>query len=234
VYVNKKRVGVDYEVTAKGASGLSTVELWVKDASGWSRVAEKKPGEPLDAELTLDGGYGLKVVPVSGQGVRGVEPKKDAEPDLWVMRDTTVPEVGIKVTPESSARGIPDLPYAFPFVVELTMKDANLACETLVVEWSDGSRLPLAPLLTGKDLAKERIETKIGVFMPRKAKTEKGGVEPRIILDWTPAPDVPPRVNFSVTVKDKAGNVGTASQTNIGTDLTAPAARVTGVRGLMK
>ena len=45
-------------------NGLGTVELWLKDKKGWSRATSVKDGEPLEAELPLDGAYGLKVVPV--------------------------------------------------------------------------------------------------------------------------------------------------------------------------
>jgi len=239
VYLNQTRVAVDYEVTKKGASGLGTVELWMKDANGWSRAATAKAGEPVEVDLPADGVYGTKVVPVSGQGIRGTEPAKDAEPDLWVIRDTTPPEVSFKVTPAISDHGIPSIPGDAPFMIELTAKDANLSCETLAVEWSEGDKPPATPLFTGKDLSKEKIETKLGVFVPRKLVPEKGekekGEKPaglKVVLDWTPAPEVPARVNFTISVKDKAGNVGGAGQANLGTDMTAPAARVTGIRGV--
>jgi hypothetical protein len=232
VYLNQSRVAIDYEVTKKGASGLGMVELWVKDANGWSRATTVKAGDPVEVDLPADGAYGAKVVPVSGQGVRGDEPAKDAEPDLWVVRDMTPPEVDLKVASATAGGGLFHLPSEAPFVLELTAKDANLACETLVVEWSADDKPPATLLFTGKDLGKEKIETKIGVFVPRKLAPDKGTVGLKVVLDWTPTSEVPARVNFTVSVKDKAGNLSGAGHANLGTDLTAPAARVTGVRGL--
>jgi hypothetical protein len=123
------------------------------------------------------------------------------------------------------------LPDTAPFVVELTASDTNLACETLVVDWTGGEKPPAGPLFTAKELTAEKIETKLGVFVPRKEPGASGN-KLRIVLDWTPARDVPPRVNIGAAVKDKAGNSYATWQTNIGTDLTAPAAKVIGVRGL--
>src|SRR5262249_21033590 len=96
-YLNVPRVAVDYEVTKKGPSGLGKVELWLKDANGWSRVSTANAGDPLQTDLPADGAYGTKVVPVSGQGVRGAEPDANTEPDLWVVRDTAPPNVWLQV-----------------------------------------------------------------------------------------------------------------------------------------
>jgi hypothetical protein len=249
VYLSQTRVAVEYEVTKKGLSGLGTVELWVKDASGWSLATSAKSGDVVEADLPADGAYGAKVLPVSGQGVRGPAPARDAEPDLWVVRDTTPPVVTVKVTQWSAPpkpSGVPDImppdpfakipsdpkPSELSFVVELTATDANLACETLVVEWSEGDKSPPAALFTGKELAMGKIETKLGVFVPRKLPADKEVAGVKMVLDWIPAADVPPKVTFTVTAKDKAGNVGRATPASVGTDLTTPAARVTGVRGL--
>jgi hypothetical protein len=245
VYLSQTRVAVEYEVTKKGPSGLGMVELWVKDASGWSLATSAKSGDVVEAELPADGAYGAKVLPVSGQGVRGPAPAKDAEPDLWVVRDTAPPVVVVKVSPWTAppkpASDEPDLVPKLPripqlpdpsFVVGLTATDANLACETLVVEWSEGDKSPPAALFTGKELAKGKIETKLGVFVPRKLPVDKESQGLKMLFDWTPAADVPPKVTFTVSAKDKAGNVGRATPASVGTDLTTPAARVTGVRGL--
>jgi hypothetical protein len=231
-YVNLSRVRIKYEVTKAGPSGVGTVELWLKDKNGWSKAADVKSGEPLEAELPADGAYGLKVVPVSGQGVRGAGPVKDTAPDLWVMRDTVKPAVTVTVTP-AAKKLAPLPPDAAPFVVEVFIDEANLDCQSLVFTWRDaaakkGEPEVASPLFTGADLAKGKLETKIGTFTLRKDK-DKPNANAKMVFDWTPAADVPARVTIGVEAADRAGNKD-AARAEIGTDLTEPAAKVTGVQ----
>jgi hypothetical protein len=227
--VNQSRVRVKYEVTKVGPSGVGSVELWLKDKNGWSRAAGVKSGDALEAELPLDGVYGVKVVPVSGQGVRGPEPDADGGPDLWVIRDTVKPAVSVKVTPAPPKDG---KPAAAPFVVEVVVREANLDCQKLEFGWSEvpgGAKPPEGgTLFTGADLTKAKIETKIGVFERRKTGPDEPGVF-AAVFDWTPAADVPARVALGVGAVDSAGNKG-ADKAEFGTDLTQPAAKVVGVQ----
>lgn len=227
--VNQPRVRLKYEVTKAGPSGVGTVELWLKDKNGWSRAAGVKSGDPLEAELPLDGVYGVKVVPVSGQGVRGPEPEADGGPDVWIIRDTTVPAVSLKVTPAPAKDGKPP---AAPFVVEVSVRDANLDCAKLGFGWTDatanGKPPEIGNLFTGEDLTKAKIETKIGTFERRKTAPDEPGVF-AAVFDWTPSADVPARVVLTAAATDRAGNKA-AGRAELGTDLVQPAAKVVGVQ----
>jgi hypothetical protein len=229
-FVNAKRIAIDYEVTKKGASGLGTVELWLRDTNGWQRALAAKPGLPLETELLADGVYGAKVVPVSGQGVRAPEPAKDTCPDMWVVIDTVPPRVEIKVTTLPTVEGKP--PEA-PFLIELTATDANLDPEKVSIRYHtpDTRSQGMSPLFTGADLEKKKIETKIGVFVPVQ---QAGPVNPAkftVQFRWTPSADAPPKLTFDVEAQDRAGNVSGGVST-IATDLTEPAAKVTGIRAV--
>jgi hypothetical protein len=245
------RVRVKYEVTKSGPSGVGGVELWLKDKNGWSRASSVKDGEPLEVELPADGAYGLKVVPISGQGIRGAEPTKDSAADAWIVRDTVKPVITLKVTPTATsaakdtklpagpARELPfpgmvedAKPPAAPFVVEVTIRETNLDCQKTNFMWRDAKpgekNAGNGPLFTGADLSKDKIETKIGVFVRRKS----GAAEPGVFtaqFDWTPTPDVPAKVALSVEAVDRAGNKSSVT-TEFGTDLTEPAAKVTSVQ----
>src|SRR5262249_56940756 len=114
---------------------------------------------------------------------------------------------------------------------ELNATDPNLDLGTLVVEWSAGDKQPTTPLLTRKDLvrllaaeisANEKIETKLGEFTIRCLQTNTP-TDFNVVLFWKPAGEVPPRVNFTVWVKDRAGNVGTGGAAGRGTRPAPPA-----------
>ncbi len=228
-FVNTRRVAIEYEVTKKGASGLGTVELWLKDANGWQRTNTVKAGEPLEAELPVDGAYGVKVVPVSGQGVRGAEPAKDAEPDVWVVRDMVRPAVTLKVTQVRAKDGKPP---AAPFMVEVVVREPNLDCQKLSFTWRDAraeaAKAEPVLLFKGEELDGTKIETKIGVFKRRQSGADEPGVF-AVAFDFTPAPDVAARLTLRVEAIDRAGNWDAATAEFV-TDLTEPAAKVTGIR----
>jgi hypothetical protein len=245
------RVRVKYELTKAGPSGVGNVELWLKDKNGWSRASSVKDGEPLEVELPADGAYGLKVVPVSGQGIRGSEPGKDSAADMWIVRDTVKPVITLKVTPTvapvaAKDNKVPAAPFellepevaknaklpAAPFVVEVTIRETNLDCQKTTFLWRDAKpgekNAGNSPLFTGAEMNKGKIETKLGVFERRKAGPDEPGVF-TAQFDWWPTQDVPAKLVLSVEAVDRAGNKS-AVTTEFGTDLIEPAAKVTGVQ----
>jgi hypothetical protein len=250
-FVDMSRVRVKYEVTKAGPSGVGGVELWLKDKNGWARASSVKDGEQLDVELPVDGAYGFKVVPVSGQGVRGSEPGKDTAPDMWIVRDMVKPVITLKVTPTVNPTAKKDakapvesvVPWTTdkakdvnppaPFVVEVTIRETNLDCQKTNFVWRDANagekNAGTNPLFTGADLSKAKIETKIGVFYHQKTTgTDEPGVF-KAHFDWWPTQDVPAKLALSVEAIDRAGNKSSVT-TEFGTDLTEPAAKVTGVQ----
>ncbi len=144
-YVNNLKFNVDYTIQKMGRSGVQAAHLFVLKSQGSWELVKRFPVSlmPTDKEgdkdraLTLpyeakeEGTYGFFVLPESGAGRKGEDPRRDETPMVYVVVDTTVPYVqitGVQVKP-GGARGP---------VVEITWKaaDPNLMPQPISLEWS--------------------------------------------------------------------------------------------------
>jgi hypothetical protein len=140
-YVNTLKFVVDYTIQKMGRSGIQAAHLFVMQNQGsWERVnrfqVKLMPGEKdqtlsLPYEVKEEGTYGFYVIPESGAGKRAEDPKKDDQPLVWVVVDTTPPYV--KITNVQVRSGGSRGP-----LVEITWEaaDPNLMPQPVSLEWS--------------------------------------------------------------------------------------------------
>jgi hypothetical protein len=100
-FINTKRVSLNYEITEKGPSGISGIDLWyTTDGRGWSKYQLPKNGAgdptfngPLIFDVQAEGVYGFTVIPKSGVGISAPPPGVGEKPQIWIEVDQTKPMV---------------------------------------------------------------------------------------------------------------------------------------------
>lgn len=140
-YVNTLDFQVDYSIQRMGRSGIQAAHLFVlRNQGGWELVKRFEtrvmPGDE-DKPLSLpykakeEGTYGFYIIPESGAGNRAPDPKRDDQPMLYVVVDTTPPY--IKITGVQVKKGGTRGP-----LVEITWEaaDPNLMPQPVSLEWS--------------------------------------------------------------------------------------------------
>jgi len=140
-YVNTLDFQVDYSIQRMGRSGIQAAHLFVlRNQGSWELVKRFEtrvlPGEE-DRPLSLpfkakeEGTYGFYIIPESGAGNRAPDPKRDDQPMLYVVVDTTAPY--IKITGVQVKKGGTRGP-----LVEITWEaaDPNLMPQPVSLEWS--------------------------------------------------------------------------------------------------
>lgn len=140
-YVNTLKFQVDYTIDRMGRSGVRASHLFVlKNQANWELVkrfdvpvmpAEKEQTLSLPYEAKEEGTYGFYILPESGAGRKGDDPKRGDPPMLYVVVDTTAPYVqitGVQVRP-GGTRG-PQVELTW------TAADPNLMPEPISLEWS--------------------------------------------------------------------------------------------------
>jgi len=141
-YVNTLEFDVDYTVQKMGRSGVQAAHLYVlKDRGNWELVKrypvklmpdDKGPHAfSLPYKAAQEGIYGFFIIPESGAGKRADDPKRDDQPMVNVVVDTSPPVVkitGVQVKP-GGVRGP---------LVEITWEaeDPNLMPQPVSLEWS--------------------------------------------------------------------------------------------------
>jgi hypothetical protein len=204
--LNNRAVELDFEVTRAGLSKVRAVELWTTRDGGttWKQTDRMEGSRPpFRTRLGSEGEYGFRLVFESESGMRTPEPKPGQSPELVLELDTTPPRVAI---------GVPRPVVGEPGKVILTWSAAD-------------AHLDRDPSATSPEYSTdgqtwqpiERQATGLGPY---------GGS-----CEWTLPPGAPSRVLLRVTVRDKAGNVGSAvTSDKVSVDLVPPEGKVTGVR----
>jgi hypothetical protein len=140
-YVNTNKFDVDYSIQRMGRSGVKAAHLFVlRNQGSWELVkrfeqslmpGDKKQNLSLPYEATEEGTYGFYVIPESGAGEKEDNPRKDDQPMLYVVVDTTPPYV--KITSVQVKPGGTRGP-----LVEITWEaaDPNLMPQPVSLEWS--------------------------------------------------------------------------------------------------
>jgi hypothetical protein len=141
-FVSTLEFNVDYTVQRMGRSGVQAAHLFViKEQGNWELVkrhpVKLMPDDKGSHSLSLpykaerEGLYGFYVIPESGAGKKSDDPRKDDQPMVQVVVDTTKPYVkitGVQVKP-GGVRGP---------IVEITWEaaDPNLMPQPVSLEWS--------------------------------------------------------------------------------------------------
>jgi hypothetical protein len=187
---------------------LWTTRDWGKTWAKTDRMAGAQ--SPFRTKLGSEGEYGFRLVFESESGMRTPEPKPNDDPDLKLELDLTPPFVTLQAPVRVPADPLGQLGIGDPNSVRLRWHavERNFDFDYVKLEYSaDGqSWHPI-------NLQGASKRSGIGTF------------------DWTPPAEVPPRVLFRVTVRDKAGNYASATSSKpMVIDLVPPEGRLTGVR----
>ncbi|HYV38303.1 MAG TPA: hypothetical protein VE988_21650 [Gemmataceae bacterium] len=184
-FINTKRISLNYEITEKGPSGISGIDLWfTTDGRSWSKFqlpkADPNLGGPLTFEVQGEGLYGFTLVPKSGVGLSAPPPAIGEKPQLWIEVDLTKPVVQL----ESVMVGQGD--YKGKLSISWKVSDKNLGPTPITLSYGAAKEGPWVPF------ASKIADTGSYIWtMPA------GGLTP-----W--------QFHIKVEAVDRAGNVGEA------------------------
>lgn len=203
--LNSRAVELDFEVTKAGLSGIKAVELWTTRDGGstWAKTDRMEGARPpFRTRLGSEGEYGFKLVFESESGMRTPDPAAGGFPDLVMELDTTPPVIQI-YAPAAGPPGV------------------------IVLRWQATDRH------LDRDPAATRLEYSVDgqTWQPIELTARHADRTGSNYHEWLLPPGVPPKVLLRVTVRDKAGNVGTAvTNEKVSVDLVAPEGKLTYVR----
>jgi hypothetical protein len=225
--INFLRFDLGYEVEHRGPSGISRVDLWVTrdDGRTWTRwsqhdgreaavrvVLDTRGNGPRDQ---LEGGYGFRVVPVSGAGLSEAAPQPGDAPDMRVVVDLSPPVVGI--LPPGS-----DPAQRDTLELRWEASDKNFGDDPITLEWGENPNGPWRPVLSGGPDGVVQAAAVVGLAPRRLPNTGK--------YAWRVPAGLPAKVYLKVTARDAAGNVSeVVTPQPVTIDLTKPKARITGI-----
>jgi hypothetical protein len=103
-YLNSKRITLNYEITEKGPSDISGIDLWfTRDGRSWSKFQLAKNAAkdaafngPLTFDVDAEGVYGFTLLPKSGVGLSQAPPQVGEKPQVWIEVDLTKPVVELQ------------------------------------------------------------------------------------------------------------------------------------------
>ncbi|MEL7263737.1 MAG: hypothetical protein AAFP69_02840, partial [Planctomycetota bacterium] len=140
-----RRVQFDYDVDSVGSQGVAAVELWLTRDGGdnWVRGGEDADKtSPFDVATSSDGLYGFRIVVVGGNGLASRRPMSGEDADLYVLIDTTKPDVKIR----GAAYGTGDATGSL--VIQYDAEDRNLKEQAIALLYSDSINGPWRPIAT--------------------------------------------------------------------------------------
>ncbi|MBX9680680.1 MAG: hypothetical protein K2X38_18145 [Gemmataceae bacterium] len=196
---NQMRVMLDYQVEAKGPSGVGRIEVWATRDMGqsWQKIHEGQHRQsPLELNLPGEGLFGLTMTASNGRGIGMQPPKAGDAPDMWIEVDATKPAA----TLTDIRPGTPD--EGATMHIRWSARDRNLAAQPIDLFYAatrEGPWLPIA-----RNLRNE------GYFR------------------WTPPSEAGTHAFIRMTCRDAASNVTvseTQQQVVLG-DLVKPKARI--------
>jgi len=103
-FINTKHISLNYEITEKGPSGISGIDLWfTTDGRSWSKyqlpkntVSDATFAGPLTFDVQAEGIYGFTLLPRSGVGISAPAPQVGEKPQIWIEVDLTKPVVELQ------------------------------------------------------------------------------------------------------------------------------------------
>ena len=226
--INYARFDLGYDLEKHGPSGISRVDLWVTrdDGKSWKKWSQHdgKGGKvhvALDGKESrelFEGGYGFKLVPVSGAGLSEREPTAGDAPDMRVVLDVTAPQVELFLPqPNPNAPPPPDT-----LVIQWKATDRNFGDDPVTLEWSDAPTGPWKPVAATNT---DPVVQATGVNAPIAKRLASTGQ-----YAWRVPAGVPARVYLKATARDAAGNITERVTTEAHlVDLTTPRAKISGI-----
>lgn len=101
-FINSKTISLNYEISEKGPSGVSGIELWLtEDGRSWSKLQLPKMIDPtfmgpLTFSVAREGVYGFTLIARSGVGLSERPPQVGDKPQVWIEVDMTRPMVELQ------------------------------------------------------------------------------------------------------------------------------------------
>jgi hypothetical protein len=200
--VNSKTFSLSYNITDKGPSGISEVEVWYTDDSRtWQKYQTiPKPEAPYAVEVTVQDEklYGFTLVVKSGVGLGDQAPRINDPPQMWVEVDLRKPVVKVHKV------DVPRDPQNRSLTILWKATDKNLARQPITLSYALEAEGPWHKIAANLENTERYI--------------------------WQMPPDVPYRFLVRVEAVDQAGNVG-SDQTveHVLVDLAQPKAQILGV-----
>lgn len=204
MFVNNRKIRLNYNVSEVGPSGVSAIELWAtRDGRTWQRYSnEPPPAGPLVVHVAEEGRYGFTIVVRSGTGLASPAPQTGEAPQLWVVVDETKPVVKFQETP----------------VVKYQEKGVELG--TMLISWT-ASDVHLA----SQPISLQFSTSKEGPWTMIASDLENTGT-----YRWEMPKDVPYQFYLRLQGVDRAGNIGSALTAEpIKVDMNRPKGTILGV-----
>ena len=148
--INTTRFDLQYQVE-NGPSGVSRVDLYVTrdDGRSWGKWSEHSGREtPLKVVLDngfnpqVEGGYGFRLVPVSGAGLADGAPTAGTAPDFRVQVDVTPPVIKVYHPAADPAQ-------RNALVLRWEALDRTFGKDPIAIEWSEQPGGPWQPVTGG-------------------------------------------------------------------------------------
>ena len=206
-YVNSKRLTLNYEITEKGPSGISGIDLWfTRDGRSWSKFQLPKNAVndatfnsgPLTFEVEGEGVYGFTLLPKSGVGLSQAPPQVGDKPQVWIEVDLTKPVVEVQsvLVGQGEHKG--------KLSISWLVRDKNLGRTPITLSYAASNTGPWT------SFANQLANT--GLYI------------------WTMPNDINWQFYLKVEAVDLAGNVGEAITPLVKIDLLQPKARIKNVQ----
>jgi hypothetical protein len=146
-FLNTTRVSLSYEITERGPSGISGVDLWMTtDGRGWSKFQLPKTAFTDATRLTFDvqgeGVYGFTLIPKSGVGISAPAPQVGERPHIWVEVDLTKPIVELQSVLVGQGE------YKGKLNISWSASDKNLGSNPITLSYSATNAGPWTPFAT--------------------------------------------------------------------------------------
>ncbi|QEG43274.1 hypothetical protein [Roseimaritima ulvae] len=199
---DSRTFSLDYELEAVGRQGVDTVELWATKDGGQSWTywdADPDGQSPFDIITAGDGAYGFRIVVVAQNGLTSPRPMAGDDADIYVLVDTTKPNVRI-----TGARyGEQDDTGKLLIQYECEDPQGQLARRPITLKFSDSPEGPWTTIATGLD--------NDGFYA------------------WPADPELPHQIYLRIEAADRADNIGHYTLDRpIAVEGLAPRARIRG------
>jgi hypothetical protein len=202
LWVNSKRIQLNYKIEDQGPSGVKTVEVWYTEdpqCKTWTKYPQDANGQPpYTIDVDHEGRYGFTLVARSGVDFGEPPPKPGDQPQVWVEVDTTKPKV--TVLRAEPGRGL-DKGKLF---IEWTATDKFLRARPITLSYAENPTGPWKPIVTNSDNTRQYV--------------------------WQMPDGLPFQFHVRVEAIDEAGNVGSDTTNRpVKVDLAIPKVRVISV-----
>jgi hypothetical protein len=202
LYVNDRRISLNYKLKEQGPSGISLVELWqTKDGRTWEQVDKDPAGKPpFVYTVPGEGLYGFTLLPRSGVGLADHPPRSGDQPQVWVEVDLTPPVVHVVKVDVGRGQDSGKLTIMW----KATDKGDNLSAEPISLSYA---------------------KQEDGEWKPIAANVPNSGY-----YVWTMPQDVPYKFFVRVEAVDRAGNTNSNKTVEaVIVDLALPHSEILGV-----